>query len=184
MYDLSVAALACDATRVVAFYPGMTNSSAPWIGVPQGHHDLSHWGSDTSKRDKVQLIDIWEVQQYARLIQNMDAIDEGGGRTLLDNSMVYLSSEIDEGDGHGDKNLPFVMAGTLGGAFPNTGGKILKMRGPTTGGVMHSNGNIWPYSGNMPQSWFFVSCINAFGGNVTQFGADVPGDMVKSGQLA
>ena len=50
------------------------------------------------------------------LLEKMDAIDEGGS-SLLDNSVVFFSSEIEDGDTHSHYNMPIVLAGGLDGYF-------------------------------------------------------------------
>ena len=50
-------------------------------------------------------------------------MDEGGGKTLLDNSVVYISSDICHGD-HGHNNYPVVVGGSAGGKLKT--GEYLK----------------------------------------------------------
>ncbi len=58
------------------------------------------------------------VQQFANLLAAMDAIEEGPGQTVLDNSLVVLASDLGEGLGHAHMKMGFVLAGNLGGAKP------------------------------------------------------------------
>ena len=119
MNDLMVLAFQCDQTRVISFMLGNAgdNRSFDFIGVSGGHHEISHHGGLTENFDKLKKIDYWEVQQLADLLGKMDAITEPNGMTLLDNSLVFFSSEIEDGDAHRHTNLPVVVAGRAGGAF-------------------------------------------------------------------
>lgn len=185
MIDLVVLAFRCDATRVILLASNTGNHSHPWLGIPEGHHDLSHWGADTSKRDRTQRIDVWQMQQYASLIEKLDAVDDGGGRTLLDNTFAFFSSEVEEGDSHGCYRLPLVVNGTLGGVFPAWNGRYIRLRGP--GGSYPFNNaekTVFGYGQDIPLSWLYVSVMNAFGLAAARFGDDtIQGDLLKTGQL-
>jgi hypothetical protein len=56
------------------------------------------------------------VEQFANLLTELDAIPEGMGTTVLDNSLVVLASDLGEGIGHGHMKMGYVLAGNLGGA--------------------------------------------------------------------
>lgn len=118
MNDLMVLAFQCDATRVINFHQGHggNNSfqSIPWLNIAQDHHGLSHHHGDVTKGALLAKIDQWEVSQYVSFLQKLDAIAEGGG-TVLDNSLIFLSSEIADGDTHNQVNKPFLIGGTAGG---------------------------------------------------------------------
>jgi hypothetical protein len=117
MSDLMVLAFQCDQTRVISFMLGNAgdNRSFDFIGVSGGHHEISHHGGQASNFDKLKKIDLWEVQQLAYLLEKMDSITEANGMTILDNSLVFFSSEIEDGDAHRHTNLPIVLAGRAGG---------------------------------------------------------------------
>lgn len=119
MNDLMVLAMQCDVTRLITFMLGnaVSNRAYPFIGVPDAHHELSHHNGDPAKIAMVQAIDTWEIEQFAYLLQRMDAVDEGNGTTLLDNSAVFLSSDVGDGSIHTHTNLPVLLAGSAGGAF-------------------------------------------------------------------
>lgn len=119
MSDLMVLAFQCDATRVISFMMGNAgdNRSFDFIGVSGGHHSLSHHGGAAASFDGLKKIDKWEITQFAYLLEKMDAIVEPNGMTMLDNSSVFFSSEIEDGDAHRHTNLPVILAGKGGGAF-------------------------------------------------------------------
>ncbi|HMR80095.1 MAG TPA: DUF1552 domain-containing protein, partial [Polyangiaceae bacterium] len=130
MLDLSVLAMQCDVTRIVTFMLGNAGSGRNYdfIGVSGGHHQISHHQSQQANYDKLTQIDIWEVQQLAYLLEAMDKVQEGSS-TLLDNTAVFFSSEIEDGNSHAHTNLPVVLAGGLGGALPT--GQHLKFPNKT-----------------------------------------------------
>ena len=55
MCDLLVLAFQTDVTRIATFMFANegSNRSYPFIGVPEGHHDLSHHGNDPKKHEKI-----------------------------------------------------------------------------------------------------------------------------------
>lgn len=117
MLDLIVNAYACDQTRVATFMLGNggSNRNFNFIGVNAGHHEASHHQNDPARFEQIQRIDRWEVEQFAYLIDQMSRVDEGNGQTLLDSSLVFFSSEIEDGNSHSHQNLPIVLAGRGGG---------------------------------------------------------------------
>src|SRR5262249_58110044 len=56
--DLVVLAFQADVTRVCTFVLANEGSNKPYpfIGVREGHHDLSHHGNDTKKKEKIRDI--------------------------------------------------------------------------------------------------------------------------------
>jgi hypothetical protein len=87
--DLMVLAFQTDVTRVSTFVLSNegSNRSYNFIGVPEGHHDLSHHKSKDEKRNKLKQIDQFHTKQLAYVLEKLNSIKEGSG-TLLDNSMV------------------------------------------------------------------------------------------------
>jgi len=116
MIDLIVAALRCDLTRVVSFMlaNGLSNRSYDFLGVRGAHHELSHHQNDPEKLEKLNVVATWEVEQLAYLIQKLKAVPEGSG-TLLDHTIAYFSSDVEDGNSHVHRNLPVLVAGRGGG---------------------------------------------------------------------
>lgn len=115
MCDMMVLAFQTDSTRVATlmFANAADNKNYRKIGVPDGHHDLSHHGENPEKLEKISQINRFHVQQVSYFLQKLDSIREGD-RTLLDNSMICYGSAISDGNKHNNENLPIVLAG--GGA--------------------------------------------------------------------
>lgn len=116
--DLMVLAFQTDVTRVSTFVFSNegSNRSYNFIGVPEGHHDLSHHESKDEKRNKLKQIDLFHTKQFAYVVDKLNSIKEGD-KTLLDNSMILFGSGIGDGNAHNHDNLPLVMAGNCGGRF-------------------------------------------------------------------
>jgi hypothetical protein len=125
MSDLIVLAFQADVTRVITFVLANegSNKSYAFIGVPDGHHDLSHHGGDASKHEKICKINLFHTQQLAYLLQRLEATGEGQG-TLLDHSMIVYGSGIHDGDAHNHNDLPIILAG--GGCGTLTTGRHLR----------------------------------------------------------
>jgi len=115
MSDLMVLAFRCDATKLISFMlgNGASNQNYDFIGVSGAHHELSHHQNDPDTQELLTQIGTWEVEQLAYLLEAMRAVDEGEG-TLLDNTVVYYSSEISDGNRHGHYDLPVLLAGGRG----------------------------------------------------------------------
>lgn len=118
MCDLMVLAFQTDSTRIATmmFANAGDNKNYRKIGVPDGHHDLSHHGDNPEKLDKLSKINRFHIQQLSYLLQQMKSIREGE-RTLLDNCMVVYGSGLSDGNRHNHDNLPILLAGSGGGTI-------------------------------------------------------------------
>lgn len=128
MTRLMTLAFQCDRTRVISFMLANagSNRSYDFLGLSGGHHEWSHHNSLPENYDKLTAVDTWEVEMFTQLIRALDGIEDINGKTILDNSIVYLSSEIADGNAHnhvpyGGENtqggMPILVAGSGGGAF-------------------------------------------------------------------
>ena len=131
MTDLMVTAFRCDITRVATFMLNNAGSNRhyPFLGVEGAHHEISHHQDDPQKLADLRTIATWEVQQFAYLLQEMKNFTEEDGTTLLDNSMVFFSSEIEDGNSHRHENLPVLLAGGASGQL-DTGRHIRRQDEP------------------------------------------------------
>ncbi len=113
--DLIVLAFQTDVTRVITFVLANEGSNKPYpfIGVSEGHHDLSHHGNNNTKKRKIRDINRFHVTQLAYLLTRLKSIREGDG-TLLDHCMVAYGSGNSDGNAHNHDNLPILLAGSAG----------------------------------------------------------------------
>jgi hypothetical protein len=116
MCDLLVLAFQTDVTRVCTFVLANEGSNRPYgfIGVPEGHHDLSHHENDPKKLAKIRDINTFHMKQFAYLLTRLKLIREGDG-TLLDHCLIAYGSGNSDGNRHNHDDLPILLAGKGGG---------------------------------------------------------------------
>jgi hypothetical protein len=127
MYDMLHLAFQTDSTRIATFLlAGDGNNRAfPEIGIPEGHHYLSHHRNKEDMIAKVAEIDLWYMKQFARFLQKMEETKDVDGNSLLQNSMIVYGCGNADGNRHTHSNLPIVLAGGGGGTF--TPGRYVKL---------------------------------------------------------
>lgn len=119
MLDVIALALQCDATRIVTYSMdyGFGNKDFTFLGVGNGkHHNLSHSGSTPEILANHRGIVAWYMEQLAYFLGKLQAVDEQGA-TLLDQSLVYMGSDVGDGWSHSHADLPVILAGGGGGAL-------------------------------------------------------------------
>lgn len=118
MYDLLLLAFQTDTTRIASFIVAHDGSNRPYpfIGVTDGHHDLSHHGNDEEKKKKIARINRFHSEQFAYFLQRLKTIQEGEG-TLLDHSQIIYGSGLADGNAHAHDNLPILLCGQGGKTF-------------------------------------------------------------------
>ncbi len=126
MLDLMALAFQCDLTRVCTFMFANegTNQNYPFIGIQDGHHDISHHGESEEKKDKLRQINRWQMTQFAYFIDKLKNMSEAGG-SVLANSAILFGAGIEDGNSHVHTDLPIIVAGQAGGNIP-TGKHIVR----------------------------------------------------------
>jgi hypothetical protein len=104
-----------------------SNRSFAEIGIPEGHHDLSHHFNNPEKIQKVSDIDLWYVQQFSKFLQKLQDTKDVDGNSLLHNSMIVYGGGNADGNRHTHVNLPVILAGAGGGTV--TPGRFVKHGG-------------------------------------------------------
>jgi hypothetical protein len=112
MFDLMTVAFQANLTRVITMLIATEQSTRPYreIGVPEGHHGLTHHQGDKEKIEKVTQINLFHVQQFTYLLDKLKSTRDGDG-SLLDHSMIVYGSGLSDGNQHLHHNLPTVVAG-------------------------------------------------------------------------
>jgi hypothetical protein len=125
MNDMIVVAFQGDLTRVASLMLGNggSNRSYKGIGVPEGHHSLSHHRNDPHKVGQISKIDNFHARQFAYLLGKLKSVPEGNSN-LLDNSMILYGSAISDANRHDHADLPIILAGRGGGTL-STGKHIV-----------------------------------------------------------
>lgn len=129
MYDIMLLAFQTDSTRVATMllaHDGSNRSFAD-IGVPEGHHDLSHHQENSEKIQKISEIDLWYVQQFGKFLEKMSATKDVDGNSILHNTMIVYGGGNADGNRHTHSNLPILLAGAGGGTI--TPGRFVKHGG-------------------------------------------------------
>jgi len=112
MYDLMIAAMQTDTTRVMT-YRQPVNTVLKDIGVPYTGHDLSHY--ERSQGDRMEFSqkrDEAQSKLLAGFLDKLKATKESDGTSLFDNVVLAFGSNISSV--HFLNNCPTVLAG--GGA--------------------------------------------------------------------
>src|SRR4051812_10404057 len=134
MFDMMILSFQTDSTRVATFLLANegSNRAFPELGIPEGHHFLTHHQGKSEMIDKVAEIDLWYIQQFAKFLQKLDQTKDIDGKSLLHNSMIVYGSGNADGNRHTHTNLPVLLAGAGGGTL--NPGRVVK-----SGGVPMSN---------------------------------------------
>ena len=125
MTDMITVAFQADLTRVLTFLVTREGTSRPYreIGIPDGHHPLTHHRNDPALIEKVAQINEYHTRQFAAWIEKLKSSQEGD-RSILDNSMIVYCAGLADGNRHAHEDLPTLIAGS-GGGFIKTGRRIV-----------------------------------------------------------
>jgi len=146
MMDMIVMAFACDKTAVgfLQWCDSEAKYTLPWLNLPETH---MYYENDGGYRPvELEKIYTWYSSQHAYLLQQLASIDLGG-RTLLDETVVFFGTEVAHPASHAKKNMPFLLAG---------------------GGLR--TGRWVQYADDPPHNNLLVSLLNLFGDPSPTFG--------------
>lgn len=112
MTDLLVSSLACNLTRVATMQWADSESKFPLTFDPLKLTDHHHGYQHDTAYNPTALFKIyqWYTSNFAYLLQKLKSVKEGDG-TMLDNTVVFWVSEIQEPPTHNQTNMPFMIAG-------------------------------------------------------------------------
>ena len=113
MFDMMALAFQSDSTRISSFLLAHDGSNRSFrdIGVPEGHHSLSHHKNDPEKIKKLALIDRFYSEQFAYFMHKLSTMKEVDGSRLLDHCMIVFGGGISDGNRHRHSDLPVLLAG-------------------------------------------------------------------------
>jgi hypothetical protein len=117
MGELVALAFQTDSTRIASLMLGHDgdNRSFDFLGISEGHHDLTHHQNKEDRIEKVSQIDFWYAKQFAKFIKRLDEIEDTDGNSVLHNSMILIGSGNADGNRHTHSDLPILLAGSAGG---------------------------------------------------------------------
>jgi hypothetical protein len=112
MYDLLVLAYQANITRVITFMVAreISNRTYPQVGVPDGHHAISHHQNRAEKMDKNVKIQTYHISLFAQFLEKMKTTRDGDG-SLLDHSVVLYGSNMSNSNAHNHFPLPNLVVG-------------------------------------------------------------------------
>jgi hypothetical protein len=149
MFDLIHLALETDSTRLVTLMLMGTSQVPPIDGVNQGHHDLSHHGKDPDKIAQLGKIELAKMKALGEFLAKLKRTKEGPA-TLLDQTMVFFSSNLGNASTHSVDNLPVLLAG---------------------GGFQHGRHLAFNRKKAPPLSNLYVTMLQRLGIKTNQFGS-------------
>jgi Protein of unknown function (DUF1552) len=157
MSDLMVIAFQCDLTRFQTFMLANAGSdrSYGFLGINEGHHTISHHQNLQANYDKLEIINKWEIEQFAYLLDKLKATTDINGGNILDSCAVFFSSDISNGDWHNHYDMPIILAGKANGYFDT--GKHIR------------------FTSEKPVANLFRSILEAVGAPVETFGDNSDG---------
>lgn len=110
LFDLTHLALQTDSTRLITIMLTGSSNAPPIQGVSLGHHDLSHHGKDPGKLAQLKIVELETMKTVRDLLAKLKQTQEAGA-TLLDQTTVFLGSNLGNASSHSPKNLPVLLAG-------------------------------------------------------------------------
>jgi hypothetical protein len=127
MMDMLVAALSCNLTNVATLQWADSRAAytLPWLDLPGGEVQNYYEGNGGFDSVSMTKIFTWYSTQHAYLLEQMASIDLGG-HSLLDESVVFFGSQLQNPATHVKSDMPFLLAGGGGGL---QGGRALSYPG-------------------------------------------------------
>ena len=136
MFDLMALAYQTDLSRVSTFLMGRESSvrTYPEIGVPDGHHPVSHHQGVPDQLEKLAKINIFHLQMFAYFLEKLRSTPDGDG-SLLDHSMILYGAGMSNSNIHYHHELPILLMGGGGGQIK--GGRHLRFENGTPLSNLH-----------------------------------------------
>jgi len=147
LYDLVFLAFRTDSTRLITFCGAGGNEVVKLQGVDDGWHNLSHHGKDPGKIEKLAIIEKEEMRLFGEFLRQLDDVREGG-HSLLDQTAIFLGSNLGNASSHNNTNLPVIAAG---------------------GRFRHGQHLAFEESSAPPLTNLFVSCLQHLGLEIETF---------------
>ena len=110
LFDLAHLALQTDSTRLITIMLAGSTFAPPIPGVTLGHHDLSHHGKDPTKLEQLKIVEVETMKTVRDLLAKLKQSKEDSS-TLLDQTTLFLGSNLGDGSSHSTQNLPVLLAG-------------------------------------------------------------------------
>jgi len=130
MFDLWAIAFQGNITRVVSFMLAreLSTRTYPQIGVPDGHHPVSHHQNDPLRMEMQAKINTYHMTMLAEFLTKLKNMPDGDGN-MLDHSMILYGSGMSNSNVHAHNGLPILIAGGAAGKLK--GDRHIKVPDPT-----------------------------------------------------
>lgn len=121
MSELLAYAFECDVTRVasVLLVGGAAGTVLKEAGINSEHHLNTH--NQSLANTLIHQGVVYQMTRFSEFLQTLKNKTDPTGGNLLDNTMVYFSSDCSEGWGHDIKKTPIIVAGKGGGYLTHPG---------------------------------------------------------------
>lgn len=158
MLAVAGAAIKCDFARCITLDliddGGGNSLTFPWLDINSpDYHAIAHLG-ESGYGDKTP-IDVWFMKQVAALVGDLASTPEGDG-TVLDNTCILVTNDMNEGSNHYVGEVPYLIIGSAGGFF--------------------KQGETVALPRNVPNNQLLTTVCHAMGLEVPSVGA-YPGDL-------
>lgn len=127
--EMMVLAMKCDLTRVATFSFG---DSGAYIQIPGLTNNADWHGCQHGYRNEIDnpIGRAWFSSKMVALIKALEQEPDNDGRTMLDNTLIYLTSDMGDGSPHNNDRHPIILAGG-----PVNGGRAVDMGGRAWDGL-------------------------------------------------
>ncbi|HEX6999104.1 MAG TPA: DUF1552 domain-containing protein [Gammaproteobacteria bacterium] len=131
MFDIVLLAWQANLTRVVSFMMAaeVSNMTYNHVGVPDAFHALSHHQNNAGKLERLQRVQVYHSEQFAKFVQKLAATPDGDG-SMLDNAILLYGSNMSDSNAHDHYPLPSAVVG--GGCGKLRGGRHVRCPERTT----------------------------------------------------
>jgi hypothetical protein len=167
MHGLMAIAFQCDVTRVISFMmsDALSNRNLSFIpevaalpGTDSGDHSVSHHTGSAELVARFRAMVLWKMGKIAEFLRKLKTTTDADGQPMLNNMLVWISSEIADGNRHNHDDKPILLAGRLGGLVtPDR-----HVRFPTNR----------DYTKVKTYGDFFITLLSLYDVNTTAFGDD------------
>jgi Protein of unknown function (DUF1552) len=159
MMDMIAAAVKCDVARTFTLDliddGGGNSLNFPWLGIPSPDYSaIAHQGA--AGYPQKTRIDTWFYSEVAGLVAQLAANPEGAA-TSLDNSVILVSNDCNEGSAEEVVSIPYLVVGGCAGFF--------------------KQGTCVQFPTNVPNNRLLASVCHAMDLPVTSVGVTYRGDL-------
>lgn len=113
MFDLSVLAFEIGATNIISYIGSGDQNVFRVDGelLTASYHGLSHHGNRPKTVEEYVRVNEMQMNNVAALLKQLKEKKDVHGRSLLDSTIVYLSSGLGNSNTHSTSNVPVLLAG-------------------------------------------------------------------------